>query len=106
VTRTWRNLQFYILAGVTLLLALTLNTGTATVVAQENEVFTPEVEEIFSRLTPAQRVGQLFMVSFQGNEITPGSDIAELIQNYYVGGVVLSAGNRNFTNSPTTPAQV
>jgi beta-N-acetylhexosaminidase len=89
-----------------LLLTLALSTSTAIVVAQEDQVFEPAVEEIFSRLTPEQRVGQLFMVSFQGDEVGSGSDIAELIQDYYIGGVVLSADKQNFVNGPDTPAQV
>jgi len=106
VTRTWRNVQLYILLGVALLLTLALSTGATTVVAQEDEVFDPTVEEIFSRLTPEQRVGQLFMVSFQGDEVGPDSNIAELIQDYYIGGVILSAKNQNFSNGPDTPVQV
>jgi len=94
------------LLGVALLLTLALNTGAATVVAQESEVFDPAVEEVFTRLTPEQRVGQLFMVSFQGNEVGSGSDIAELIQDYYIGGVILSATDQNFSNGSDTPVQV
>jgi beta-N-acetylhexosaminidase len=61
---------------------------------------------IFEAMTPAERVGQLFMVSFNGSNTAPNSNIAELIQRYRVGGVYISAENRNFVNNSTTPAQV
>lgn len=53
-----------------------------------------------------QKVGQLFLVSFQGNDALPDSDIAELIINYRIGGVQLRAASYNFTNSPTVLTQV
>ncbi len=64
------------------------------------------VESIFKTLTPAERVGQLFMVSFTGKDVTANSDIAELVQLYRVGGVLVSAKNQNFTNDVSTPNQV
>jgi len=66
----------------------------------------PAVEAIFNTLTPEERVGQLFIVSFQGNNTTTNSEIGDLIQKYRVGGVVISAQNRNFPNSSLTPARV
>lgn len=66
----------------------------------------PAVELIFNTLTPKERVGQLFMVSFNGADISPDSDIAELIQEYRIGGVLLSAQNENFVNNQNTPAQI
>lgn len=64
------------------------------------------VENIFTTLTPQERVGQLFMVSFNGNDITAESEIAGLIQTYRIGGVVVSAKNENFSNISNTPGQV
>jgi beta-N-acetylhexosaminidase len=64
------------------------------------------IESILQAMTPNERVGQLFMVSFQGNEVGPGSAMAELIQRYRIGGVYLAAANRNFVNNVTTPAQI
>lgn len=64
------------------------------------------VEAVFNAMTPAERVGQLFLVSFNGNALSPVSDIAQLIQVYRVGGVVISTQTRNFTNGGDTPNQV
>ncbi len=64
------------------------------------------VETIFNSLTPAERVGQLFIVSFDGANLSPNSNIAQLIQTYRVGGIVISAENRNFTNRGNTPSRI
>ena len=58
-------------------------------------------------MSVADKVGQLFVVTFQGNDIGPRSDVAELIEEYRVGGVVISPRNRNFSNySGSTPEDV
>jgi beta-N-acetylhexosaminidase len=64
------------------------------------------LEEVFNALTPEERVGQLFLISYSGTDSGPESDIAELIQQYRVGGVVISARNQNFSNDDNTPGQV
>ena len=91
-----------------LILIMFLGSGSPTkVLAQDTEAdLDAAVEAVFNQLTPAERVGQLFLVSFQGTEVGADSEIAELIQQYRVGGVYISAENRNFFNSQSTPAQV
>jgi beta-N-acetylhexosaminidase len=64
------------------------------------------VEAVFNTLTPEERVGQLFMVAFEGNTIDANSNIANLIRKYRIGGVVISAANENFSNNRGTPAQI
>lgn len=56
------------------------------------------VETIFSTMTVADRVGQLFIVTFQGNDTSFESEITELIYGYRIGGVVLSPEYGNFSN--------
>jgi beta-N-acetylhexosaminidase len=65
-----------------------------------------DVETVLEAMTVADRVGQLFLVTFEGNEPLPSSDIAELIRDYRIGGVVLSAeaGNIRNYNPDGTPA--
>jgi len=58
--------------------------------------------EVFERLTPEERVGQLFLVTFQGTDAGEESQIHDLITNHYLGGVVLSAENDNFTAADQT----
>ena len=108
MTRSSFHIKFYTLIVIffTVLLALTASQPHS-VRAQEPSLETdPTIDEIFNALTPAERVGQLFMVSFDGSDIASDSDIAQLIQNYRVGGVFVSAKNENFTNEAETPAQV
>ncbi|MGD8475271.1 MAG: hypothetical protein PVH59_14230, partial [Anaerolineae bacterium] len=57
-------------------------------------------------MTTADKVGQLFLVTFPGSEVGAGSDIAELIQILRVGGVILSPANENFGNGAFAPTQV
>ncbi|MCX6030882.1 MAG: hypothetical protein NT169_16500 [Chloroflexi bacterium] len=59
-----------------------------------------DVRPILARMTVADKVGQLFLVSFQGSDASAGSDIAALIRDYRVGGVVLLPANDNFRNVP------
>ncbi len=102
-----RGLLTIVLAGV---IGLILFSAVTPFLAAAQDPIQPDldaaVEAKFLELTPAERVGQLFLVSFEGNSANTDSDIAELIQEYRVGGVVISARNRNFFNSINTPAQV
>ncbi len=61
---------------------------------------------IVSRMSVADRVGQLFVVTFQGDSTAPESAIANLVSHYRVGGVMLLASNGNFRNEGDTPGQI
>ena len=63
------------------------------------------LDEMLSRMTTADKVGQLFLVEFDGSDPQPTSDIGRLIQVYRVGGVVISPENDNFRNGPSAPVQ-
>ncbi len=56
------------------------------------------VNEILAEMSPEERVGQLFLVTFYGTDISEESDIAALITEHHVGGVVLLRENDNFTD--------
>jgi len=56
---------------------------------------------ILDRMTPEERIGQLFLVSFNGTDTSAASLIHDLIVRYHVGGVILQAGNDNFSASNT-----
>ena len=62
------------------------------------------VRATFQKMTPEERVGQLFLVSFSGTDTSDKSQIYDLIVNRHVGGVVLSAANDNFVAGPDTAA--
>jgi beta-N-acetylhexosaminidase len=61
-----------------------------------------EVRQIFQKMTPEERVGQLFLVAFTGTDIADKSQIYDMIVNHHIGGVVLMAGNDNFAAAPDT----
>ena len=54
--------------------------------------------QLAARLSPEEKVGQLFLITFDGSEIGEESEIYKLISKYHVGGVVLKSENGNFTN--------
>lgn len=56
-----------------------------------------QARALLAAMTPAERVGQLFLVTFQGDRVTNQSAITDLVANYHVGGAVLSNENDNFT---------
>jgi beta-N-acetylhexosaminidase len=70
--------------------------------ANAEPVVPPGVTTLYSQLTPEERIGQLFLVTFTGAEAAPDSQIYDLVANHHIGGVVLSAGNDNFTAAPNT----
>ncbi len=65
----------------------------------------PEVTAILNSMTPEERVGQLFLVTFTGTDTSATSQIYNLMTQYHVGGVVLLAQNDNFVPAPDTVTQ-
>ncbi|HEX2996008.1 MAG TPA: hypothetical protein VHP14_14385, partial [Anaerolineales bacterium] len=61
---------------------------------------TSRAQAVLGSMTPEERVGQLFLVTFQGTETHDQTRIYDLIVNRHVGGVVLLAGNDNFLPPP------
>jgi beta-N-acetylhexosaminidase len=58
--------------------------------------------QMLANMTPEERVGQLFLVTFTGSTADQNSQIYDLIASHHVGGVVLLAGNDNFVAAPDT----
>ena len=68
-----------------------------------------EVERLFAEMTVEERVGQVFLVTFSGDTLGAENEVAELIANYRVGGVVLLPEKDNLTGygePENTPAQL
>ncbi len=55
-----------------------------------------QAEALLEKLSAEERVGQLFLITFKGNDVNPESEIMNLINTYHIGGVVLQAKNDNF----------
>ncbi|MGZ9233994.1 MAG: glycoside hydrolase family 3 N-terminal domain-containing protein [Anaerolineales bacterium] len=68
----------------------------------ETRLQTSQAQAILASMTPEERVGQLFLVTFQGIESHDQTQIYDLIASHHVGGVVLLAGNDNFLPAPDT----
>jgi beta-N-acetylhexosaminidase len=88
-----------VLTAILLLLGLIANPVSAATEAADSQAKT-----LMAEMSPAEKVGQLFLVTFDGVNISPESKIADLITNGHIGGVVLSADKDNFVGQDTTGA--
>jgi beta-N-acetylhexosaminidase len=61
-----------------------------------------KVNPLIENLSPEQKVGQLFLVTFEGNEISANSKTVDLITNHHIGGVILKRENNNFASAGKT----
>jgi len=63
-------------------------------------------EVLLKQMTPEERVGQLFLLTFQGNLVIPDSPIYSLIHDRHIGGVVLLARRDNFVPAGGDPRTI
>jgi beta-N-acetylhexosaminidase len=68
----------------------------------QSDVDATLARQMLDKMTPEERVGQLFLVSFSGSNADEKSQIYDLITHYHVGGVVLRDENDNFVAAPDT----
>jgi beta-N-acetylhexosaminidase len=98
-------LHKFLLLMIIFSLLLPISIGRA---APSDQAFTgnDKAQALLNQLTPEERVGQLFLVTFTGPEAGIGSEtgakIYDLIVNYHIGGVVLKAANDNFVGLDQT----
>src|SRR5262245_58548463 len=84
-------------------LALILLVCLGTVVAEaQGPLETARIQQMIDRMSVEERVGQLFLVTFQGADSGPNSDVTRLIRDLRVGGVVISPANGNLRNDGET----
>jgi beta-N-acetylhexosaminidase len=57
---------------------------------------------LLSQMTPEERVGQLFLISFRGSAPAPDDPIFNLIRNEHISGVLLQTQYDNFADAPGT----
>jgi beta-N-acetylhexosaminidase len=100
---TRRNYYFYLnllLAILVSFSALFVATNGRAAKLPQSTAPSERAEEMLERLTPEERIGQLFLVTFYGPEAGAGSQtgiqIYDLIVNHHIGGIVLKASNDNF----------
>ena len=94
------------LLTVTLLALVMVSVSTPYSVRAQTATPPSDVRQLFNEMTPEERVGQLFLVTFAGTDTGPLSHIYDLIANHYIGGVVLSASDDNFVAAPNTVPSV
>ena len=90
------------LHGLTLLIILIWILNPTPAVQAETYFQTSKPQAVLASMTPEERVGQLFLVTFQGTDTHDQTEIYDLIVNHHVGGVVLLADNDNFLPQPDT----
>lgn len=90
---------------ILMLLAVTSPAGI--VLAGRSKQADPDVlaEQMLSKMTAEEKVGQLFIVTFEGSEVSNNSLLQQLIKQYHIGGVVLSSKNENFQGPEDTLIQ-
>lgn len=64
------------------------------------------LDEQMARMTTADKVGQLFLVTFRGADADLRSEVAHLVQVLRIGGLIISPANENLTNAVSAPGQV
>ncbi len=86
-----------------ILLALTASFfGPASDAHAQTSTPSSKAQAVLASMSPEERVGQLFLVTFSGTDTSSTSPVYDLIANRHVGGVVLQAGNDNFLPAPNT----
>lgn len=90
---------------LSLALAMTLVSVPKVTVQSQSDDAAQKALQLLQTLTPEQRVGQLFLVTFKGSTALADSNIHQLITKYRVGGVVLQAKNNNFIGPVDTILQ-
>lgn len=92
----------YILRWLTLLTILASLFGPIAGAQAQTQPPPPQVRALLESMSPEERVGQLFLVTFNGTDTNEESQIYDLIANQHVGGVILLTENDNFTSEPDT----
>lgn len=104
-----RRLRVVRMAGVGLLFLFAVLSATGTAQSQEEPDLQAQADALFQSLTVPERIGQLFLVTFEGDRVPADSAIADLILNYHIGGVTLLSDNDNLTgygDAAAVPRQV
>jgi beta-N-acetylhexosaminidase len=96
-----RNLTRFVILTTMLLSTFSGSIGFAEPLFQ---ISSPEdhAQALWDTMTPEERVGQLFLVTFNGTDVGFESQIYDLITNYHVGGVILQQESDNFLPPPQT----
>jgi len=98
----WKRAGLSLFRWLTLLAIIISLLGSLPYARADGQFQNSKVQEVLAAMSPEERVGQLFLVTFQGTNTASDSQIYDLIANHHVGGVVLSTDNDNFVGAPDT----
>ncbi|GMR11244.1 MAG: hypothetical protein BMS9Abin28_2072 [Anaerolineae bacterium] len=59
-------------------------------------------DSLLAQMTPEERVGQLFLLTFEGSRLQSDDPILTLIRENHISGVILRSGNNNFIGPEDT----
>lgn len=68
----------------------------------QNQDNKEDAAKILAQMTTEEKIGQLFMVTLNGRNVSEDTEIYQLIADYQVGGVILRADKDNFTGPEKT----
>lgn len=94
-----------VLATLVLFLINPITTGQAQTLTQTSSSGERALA-LLEGLQPEEIIGQLFLVTFNGTDVSADSQIYNLIINHHIGGVVLQAENDNFAPHPNTLSEL
>ncbi len=97
--------HFIVLALFVVFQILIPQTGVRSAPVQQTTSPQDRAQELLEALTPDERIGQLFLLDFNGTNPGPESQIYDLIVNRHIGGVILKAENDNFLGPDSTLSQ-
>jgi len=80
-----------LLTAIAVLTSITSLVKPSSVVEAGTLFQTSKPQAVLAAMTPEERVGQLFLVTFQGTDTHDQTQIYDLIVNHHVGGAVLLA---------------
>jgi beta-N-acetylhexosaminidase len=105
-TRKTGQILTYIRWLVVLVFCLSSLVPVKSVLAQTPSPLTNKAsaKTMLAKMTPEEKVGQLFLITFKGTDIAAASQISDLIVKRHIGGVMLSAANGNFPASESLTA--
>ncbi len=98
----WKRVGLSLFRWLTLLAIIISLLGSLPYARADGQFQNSKVQEVLAAMSPEERVGQLFLVTFQGTNTASDSQIYDLIANHHVGGVVFSTDNDNFVGAPDT----
>lgn len=106
LSRASRRIQIVLLVSLVFGGLLTPAQPSYAAPTNQTETLEQQAAETLAAMIPEERVGQLFVVTFNGPEALPNTtdsdQIYDLVTNFHIGGVVLRADNNNMVGGDQT----